>query len=135
MPVITQAAASCPKLWLSAEAIPISIYPVFFENLNKKYITTVLNIPPAKLITKAVGPLVTPAKSAFISVTAEAGTKPMEEAANIVAMFEKPAFAPGGIKAETGISPSRKDSVSATADSIANNVILYVDFFIPLISQ
>ena len=42
----------------------------------------------------------------------------------MVAIFEKPIFAPGGIKATVGISPSRYESVSATADSTPNNAIL-----------
>lgn len=65
-----------------------------------------------------------PANNAFIKVIASALTRPIDEAANIVAIFEKPIFAPGGIKATVGISPSRYESVNATADSTPNNAIL-----------
>jgi hypothetical protein len=108
----------------SADISPVCKYPVFWEYLNSIYITTVLNIPPQKLISIAVAPLVTPAKSAFIRLIASAGTSPMVEAANIVAIFEKPALTPTGINAEAGIRLSRYDSTTATAESIPNNAIL-----------
>jgi hypothetical protein len=41
-----------------------------------------------------------------------------------VAIFEKPALTPTGIKAVVGIKLSRYDSTTATAESIPNNVIL-----------
>ena len=50
----------------------------------------------------ATAPLVTNAKSAFRSVIYKAPVKPKAFAANIVTMFERPAFAPAGRKGTAG---------------------------------
>lgn len=83
-----------------------------------------LKIPPESDIKNAVAPLVKSTKAALIKVTAIAGKKPIEEATNIVAIFENPAFAPGGIKAAVGIKLSKNESVIATADKIPKTAIL-----------
>lgn len=84
-----------------------------------------LSTPPASDIKNAVAPRVRKTNSDFKSVTDSAGISPNSEAANITAILEKPALAPGGINAAVGISPSRNESVIATAAAIPVNAALY----------
>ncbi len=74
-----------------------------------------LSIPPEKLISIAVAPLVTPAKSALRIVTKKASTIPRDEAENIVTIFESPGLAPGGSPGRGGIRLSKKESDIAKA--------------------
>ena len=55
-----------------------------------------LRIPPERLISIAVIPLVTPAKSPLMIVIKNAYPDPAQLAMNIVTMLESPGFAPGG---------------------------------------
>ena len=63
--------------------------------------------------------------------------KPSSLKENIVAMFEKPGFAPGGTNGRGGMRFSKKESESAKAHKIPINAIFFVKielFFILLYS-
>ena len=77
-----------------------------------------LTVPPQRLIKKAVKPLVTPAKAALIITINTASVRPRVETVNIVTMFEKPGFAPGGKNGNAGKSDSSHASASACAPSM-----------------
>ncbi len=85
--------------------------------------------PPERLIIPAVTPLVAKAKTPLTSAIAVAVESPRLPAANMVIMFEKPGFAPGGKSGSGGIRLSRKPSDSANAQSIAGSATLYAGFF------
>ena len=92
------------------------------------HIASVLKRPPDRLISPAVTPRVRNANMPLTSATASAYGRPSDPAANIVAMFESPGFAPGGRPGSGGSMPSSSASTSASAPSRPQTAI-FSDFF------
>ena len=129
VPEMNVATINCPKLCVIADKIetPVIEKGLCFQ-LIRKHITTVLRIPPLKLIKKAVITLV-PAKSDFAIVIKIAYLQFKELAVNIVTIFESPNFAPGGRPGTAGIKFSINESTIERADKIPRSAI-FSDFFI-----
>ena len=98
-------------------------------NLSRRYIATAERIPPERLIIPAVKPRVTNAKHPFATAIISAEGKPRLPAANMVIIFEKPGFAPGGSQGIGGRRLSRKPSANAKAHIIPVSAVLYAIFF------
>jgi hypothetical protein len=115
-------------LCIAAQIIPIPIKENALSlSLITRQSTTVLSIPPERLITEAVKPLVIRAKTPFITVIEIAPGKPIVEATSIVTTLESPGFAPTGRKGISGISIlSRKESTRLSAAIIPRKAVLLV---------
>ncbi len=127
VPIRNAAAVSWPKLWEQAQSMPMPENPKgHFLLLRRKYITTVLSIPPQKLISAAEKPLVIKANTALAAVMPKAQGRLMLSAANMVMIFENPGFAPGGSPGIGGIMLSRKEKARACAVRIPMSAVFAV---------
>ena len=116
--------------------MPVPIRPrgLLLSFFNSNHITSILTVPPQRLIQKAVKPLVIPAKPAFKITIKNASGKPRAETVNIVTILESPGFAPGGRNGNAGKSDSSQASARPCAPSMPTRAIRFAFAFLFKIS-
>ena len=114
---------SCPVLCNTADntEIPIMETQTIFILISSKAAIE-LRRPPDKLIRNAVPPLVIRTKNDLNRTIISVSEHPIEDAANIITIFDRPGLAPGGKNGSEGrITFSIIESTIASAPSIPSH--------------
>lgn len=100
-----------------------------FGSFPRKYIVSILRIPPAREMKPELTPDKRAAKPAFMITIDIAGIMPCVEQANITIILEKPNFIPIGKGKAESRSLSMNESANARAARIEVNVSLKILLF------
>ena len=119
-----EATATCPMLKLIAPMELSSIYDDFFEMYKIIMMTKTDNIPPDRLKTPAVTPLVRIINIDFIAINVNTCFLPIKNKTYILTTLASPRRIPTGAKGRGGSILSKVDSSIITPSISDMNVIL-----------